>query len=400
MNIMLKKDFPFFTRTDRELISYLDSASTTQKPKQVLDAIQNAYVQFNANPGRGLYQLAEEATHAYEDARKTVAQFIGAPPHEIIFTSGATEGINGIAIGWALHHIKSGDEIVLTELEHHSNLLPWIRVAKETGAHLTYIPVLPNGALDMDAVDSIITERTKLVATTHSSNAIGTFVDLQPIIARAHDVGARVLVDACQSVPHMPIDVSKIGCDFLVFSGHKMLGPTGIGVLYMRENVQEEVLPWMLGGGMVFDVDWHQYTLAKAPHKFEAGTPPFIQAMGLAAAISYLKNTISFDALQKYEAALCARLLDGISDMKKIHIIGPVDELRKQGHLVTFVADDVHAHDVAVYLDQHNICVRAGHFCAQPLLKKLGHASAVRASFYGYTDESDIDRLLSALQKM
>ncbi len=391
----LKKHFPLLMR---ENISYLDSASTTQKPQQVLDAIQHAYTTYNANPGRGIYTLAEEATEQYENARNTVAQFIGAQPNEIIFTANATAGINLIAQGWARQHLKSGDEILLTELEHHSNLLPWQRVAKETGAQLKFIPILQDGSLDMSKLDALLTERTKLVACTHSSNAIGTLVDVKAIIARAQQVGARTLIDACQTVPHQAVDVSQMGCDFLVFSGHKLLGPTGVGVLYIKESMQDDVQPLSLGGGQPFQVDWHQYTLRTGPHKFEAGTPPFIQAMGLAVAINYLQKNVPFDALREHEAALCVRLIDGLSTMKNVSILGPVDQLKTGGHLVTFVVEGMHPHDVAAFLDQKGIAVRAGHFCAQPLFKKLGYDGAIRASFYCYTQEDDIDRLLQAMR--
>jgi len=393
----LKKDFPLLVR---ENISYFDSASTTQKPQQVLDAIRHAYTSYNANPGRGIYTLAEEATEQYESARKTVAQFIGAKPNEIIFTANATAGINLIAQGWARQHLKSGDEILLTELEHHSNLLPWQRVAKEAGAQLKFIPILQDGSLDMSTLDALITERTKLVACTHSSNAIGTSVDVKAIIARAQHVGARTLIDACQTVPHQKVDVAQMGCDFLVFSGHKLLGPTGIGALYIKESMQDAVQPLSLGGGQPFQVDWHQYTLRKGPHKFEAGTPPFIQAMGLAAAIEYIKQNVPFDVLRKHEAALCARLIDGFSTMQNVTFLGPVDQLKTGGHLVTFVLDDMHPHDLAAYLNQQGIAVRAGHFCAQPLFTKLGYDGAVRASFYCYTQVSDVDQLLLAMRSL
>jgi cysteine desulfurase/selenocysteine lyase len=393
----IKKDFPLLLQ---ESISYLDSASTTQKPQQVLDAIQHAYSTYNANPGRGIYRLAEEATEQYEGARSSVAQFIGAQPNEIIFTANATAGINLIAQGWARQHLKPGDEILLTELEHHSNLLPWQRVAQETGAQLKFIPIFLDGSLDMSVLDSLLTERTKLVACTQSSNAIGTQVDIVSIVARAKQMGARTLIDACQVVPHQKINVSNMGCDFLVFSGHKLLGPTGIGVLYIKESMQEVVEPLSLGGGQPFQVDWHQYTLRKGPHKFEAGTPPFIQAMGLIAAIEYIQQNIPFDALREHEAKVCARLIDGFTNMKNITILGPIDQLKTQGHLITFVVEGMHPHDVAAYLDSKGVAVRAGYFCAQPLFKKLGYDGAIRASFYCYSQEDDIDQLLQALHQL
>lgn len=394
--INMVHDFPMLKEGT---LSYLDNASTSQKPYQVLNAIQHAYTTYNANPGRGIYHLAEEATEQYEQARTEVARFVGAQSHEIIFTSNATAGINLVASGWARMHLKSGDEILLTELEHHSNILPWQRVAQQTGAVLKYIPINFDGTLDLSRLGALCTERTKLIACTHASNAIGSAVDVKTIIQHARTVGARTLVDACQTVPHQSIDVKQIGCDFLVFSGHKMLGPTGIGVLYIREAIQDSVEPLALGGGQPLEVDWQRYRLRSGPHKFEAGTPPFIQAMGLAAAISYINVHVPFDALRVQEAVLCSRLIDGLAQINEITVLGPINQLKTEGHLVSFVVDGMHPHDVAAYLDQHGIAVRAGHFCAQPLFKKLGYAQgAVRASFYCYTQKRDIDALLHVLQ--
>ena len=393
----IKADFPLLTRSG---ITYLDSASTTQKPQAVIDAVVQAYTEYNANPGRGIYHLAEEATQQYELARKAVASFIGAKDREIVFVRGATEGINYIASGWARYHLKKGDSIVISELEHHANLLPWQRIAKETGCELKFIPVLSNGMLDMSAVDSLIDKSTKLVAITQSSNAIGTHVDLAPIIARAKKVGARVLVDACQSAPHQQLNVKKMGCDFMAFSGHKMLGPTGIGVLYIAEDVANEVQPLSLGGGCVREVTWHSATLADPPHRFEAGTPPLAQAIGLRAAITYLKEKVPFDQLKQHEAQLCTQLIDALQRMPKVKIYGPIEQLKKEGHLVTFTVEGIHAHDVSAYLDQKGIAVRAGHFCAQPLAHKLGYDAAVRASFYCYTSSDDIAQLIDALKSL
>lgn len=395
--MMVKTDFPLLVK---ENITYLDNASTTQKPQQVIDAVVQAYTKYNANPGRGIYQLAEEATKQYEEARTTVARFINADASETIFVRGATEGINYIAHGWARYHIKKGDQILLSQLEHHANLLPWQRVAKETGAELIFIPILKNGMLDMDAVDALLTKRVKLVAITHASNAIGTPVDVAVITQKAHAVGARVLVDACQSVPHKKVDVKKIGCDFLAFSGHKMLGPTGIGGLYIKKEVQDEVQPLCLGGGSVREVTWHSYTLADAPEKFEAGTPSLAQAIGLRAAVEYLQRHVPFEQLQKHESGLTAYVIDALEKMDHITLYGPLDVLKKQGHLITFTVDGIHAHDVSAYLDQKNICVRAGHFCAQPLANLLGYDAAVRASFYGYTQFADVEKLVAVLKEL
>ncbi len=397
----LKTDFPLLSRTIHGTpICYLDSASTTQKPQAMIDEVVRTYTTFNANPGRAFYELAEEATTQYEAARTKVAKFINADPQEIVFVRGATEGLNFIASGWAHYHLKSGDEIVLSELEHHANLVPWQRVAHQTGALLKFIPITKDGNLDYTAVDSIISKRTKIVTITHSSNAIGTHVDLAPIIAAAKAVDARVLIDACQTAPHEPIDVKNLGCDFLSFSGHKMLGPSGSGVLYINQSRFDEVQPLLLGGGSVFTVDWQNYTLRHAPEKFEAGTPSLAQALGLGAAIDYLNAKVPFEMLKKHEAALCNQLIDGLMHHKKIKILGPIDQLRKDGHLVTFVVDGIHAHDVAAFLDKKGICVRTGHFCAQPLMQKLGYDAAVRASFYCYSTHQDVDRLLAGIKEL
>ncbi len=395
--MIVKTDFPLLAKED---IRYLDNASTTQKPQQVIDAVVQAYTTYNANPGRGIYRLAEEATKEYEEARAVVAEFINADSSETIFVRGATEGINYIAHGWARYHIKKGDQILLSQLEHHANLLPWQRVAKETGAELVFIPILKNGMLDMDAADALMTKRVKLVAITHVSNAIGTPVDINVITDMAKRVGAKVLIDACQSVPHETIDVQKIGCDFLAFSGHKILGPTGIGVLYIKKEVQSEVQPLCLGGGSVREVTWHTYTLADAPEKFEAGTPSLAQAIGLRAAIEYLRKNVPFDQLRKHEADLTAYIIDALEKMPHVTLYGPLDVLRKQGHSITFTIDGIHAHDVSAYLDQKNICVRAGHFCAQPLAHILGYDAAVRASFYCYTQREDVEKLVAALKEL
>jgi cysteine desulfurase/selenocysteine lyase len=393
-----KSDFPLLMQAD---ITYLDSAATSQKPQQVIDAVVNAYIAYNANPGRGIYALAEAATEQYELARKAVASFVHAKDKEIIFVRGATEGINYIATGWALHQVTEGDSILLSELEHHANLLPWQRVAQQTGCELRFIPVRPHdGMLEMDTLDSLLDDSTKLVAITQSANAIGTSVDLTPIIARAKKMGARVLVDACQSVPHEPINLKKMGCDFLAFSGHKMLGPTGIGVLYINASAQHEVQPLCLGGGTVKEVTWHKSILADAPQRFEAGTASLAQAIGLRAAIEYLQQNVPFDELKKHEAALCTQLIDALHEMPRVKIYGPIEQLKKEGHLVTFTIDGMHAHDAAAYLDQKGIAVRAGLFCAQPLGHRMGYTDAIRASFYCYTSPDDVAKLIEALRSL
>jgi cysteine desulfurase/selenocysteine lyase len=396
---MLKNDFPLL-RNNPSLI-YFDNAATSQKPTAVINALKNFYEHSNAPVHRGLYKLAEEATALFEHARQTVAVFIGATdPSEIIVTKSATEGINFIANAWALHNLKSGDEIVISELEHHSNMIPWQLVAKKTGVQLKYIPVDEQGQLRYEKLDEIITKRTKLIACTQSSNAIGTQVNIEKIIKHARTVGAKVLIDACQTVPHQKVDVQNLQCDFLVFSAHKMLGPTGVGILYIKKEIQHEVEPYQVGGGMIFEASYEQASWLKPPQCYEAGTQPVAELIALAQAIEYLQNEVDFAALKKYEAALCAQLIDGLQRMKTIRILGPVDQLKKEGHVVSFAHEKIHAHDIAAYLDTHSICVRSGHFCAQPLAKKLGIVSAVRASFYLYNTAHEIDRLLNVIEHM
>lgn len=390
----LRDDFPILLPE----LCYLDNASTSQKPQMVLDTLMSFYTKYNANVGRGLYPLAEEATALFEGARKKVAQHINAKNNEIIFTKNATEGINLVAVSWAYEQIKKGDEILLSELEHHSNMAPWQWIAKKTGALISYIPVDAYGNLMMDRLDALLTVRTKLVAITQSSNAIGTLVDVQTIIKKAHAVGARVLVDACQTAPRQKIDMQKMGADFLVFTGHKMLAPTGIGVLYINENIHDQVHPFMRGGGTVYEAEWQETSFLKSPHKFEGGTPPIAQAIGLGAAIDYLNKNISFDQLAAHEAALSAQLIEGLSKHTRIRILGPIDQLKKHGHLVSFVIDGVHAHDAAAFLGERGVCVRSGHFCAQPLLAKLGVQSAIRASFYLYNTSDEVEQLLEGIK--
>lgn len=396
-----RSDFPLLNRTiNNHSLCYLDNAATTQKPQVVVDALTHFYTHDNAPVGRSVYSLGEQATSLYESARETVRQFIGAhDASEIIFTRGATEGINYIAHAWALHTLQPGDHIVLTELEHHANLLPWQWIAQQTGAQLVFIPITPDGSLDYGTLDTLITNKTKLVATTHVSNAIGTTVDIAVLSARARAVGAKILIDASQSVPYMRINVAMLDIDFLVFSGHKMLGPTGIGILYINKKIHHEVQPYQRGGGMVFNANWHEATFLKAPHKFEAGTPAIAQAIGLAAAINYLEQ-INFNALASHLSSLCSRLIDGLLLLPHIRILGAIDQLRTHGHLVSFVVNDMHAHDVAAYLDQKGICVRAGNHCAQPLAHKLGYAASVRVSFYLYNTHQEVDFLLETLSHM
>ena len=398
----LRNHFPMLQQTlHGHPLTYFDNASTTHKPKQVLDAIMQCYTTSYANIYRGVHTFAEQATQQYEDARAKVAQFIGADDaSEIVFTSGCTEGINFIVNTWGMQNIKAGDVIVVTEMEHHANLLPWQRLAQQKGAQLSFIPVTSDGVLDLSNLDAIITLHTKLVSFVDVSNALGTHNDGITIIKRAQAVGAKILIDAAQSVPHKKVNVSTVGADFLVFSGHKMLAPTGIGVLYINKNLHNEIEPYQLGGGIVFEADWQTASWLQAPQKFEAGTPPIAQAIGLGAAIDYINTYVDFDILRQHEAELCSRLIDGLSRFPSIKIIGPISQLKKHGHIVSFVIDGVHAHDVAAFLDTKGICVRAGHHCAQPLAKKLGYAASVRASFYCYNTMQEVDLLVGAVEEL
>ena len=396
----LRNHFPMLQQTlHGHPLTYFDNASTTHKPKQVLDAIMQFYSTSYANIYRGVHTFAEQATQQYEDARAKVAQFIGADDaSEIVFTRGCTEGINFVANTWGMQNIKAGDVIVITEMEHHANLLPWQRLAQQKGAQLSFIPVTPDGVLDLSNLDAIVTSKTKLVSFVDVSNALGTHNDGITIIKRAQAVGAKILIDAAQSVPHKKINIFSTGADFLVFSGHKMLAPTGIGVLYINKNLHNEIEPYQLGGGIVFEADWKTASWLQAPQKFEAGTPPIAQAIGLGAAIDYINTHIDFDILRQHVADLCSRLIDGLSRFPAVKIIGPISQLKKHGHVVSFIINGVHAHDVAAFLDTKGICVRAGHHCAQPLAKKLGYAASVRASFYCYNTMQEVDLLVGAVE--
>lgn len=392
----IRLDFPFF-KTNK---IFFDNAATSQKPYQVIDAIKQWY-SFEASPvHRGIYSLAEQATDKYEQARITLASFINASAQEIIFTKGTTEGINFIADSWASINLAPGDEIIITELEHHSNILPWIRLSKRHNIVLKYIPMKLDGTLDYDYYIKLLSNRTKLVSFVLTSNALGTKNNAEFIISHAHSVGAKVLVDAAQSIAHEKIDVKKLKADFLVFSGHKMLGPTGIGILYISQHIQDQVEPYQVGGGMVFEVDYQDASWLKSVQRYEAGTPPIAQAIGLGAAVNYFQNNIDFAELKKHEAGLCSQLINYLKTVKAIQILGPKEELVEQGHLVSFTARNIHPHDLAAYLSDHNISVRAGHHCAQLIFKKLGIDGSVRASFFGYNTEEEVSKLIWALNKL
>lgn len=401
-------DFPILSRTirDGKRLVYLDSGATSQKPSVVIDAESNFYRMHNAAVHRGAHQLAEEATDAYEGARAIVANFLGAESNEIVFTKSATESLNLVAyaIGNApagnRFHLVAGDEIVVSEMEHHANLIPWQQLAARTGASLKWFEVTPEGRLDLSNLNSTISARTKIVAITHQSNVLGTINPLSEIVNRAHEVGATVVLDACQSVPHMPIDVKKLDIDFLAFSGHKAVGPTGVGVLWGRESLLNELPPFLTGGSMIENVTMTSATWAKAPKRFEAGVPNMAQAVGLGAALQYL-HKIGMAQIFAHEKELTGYAMAALSEIKDLTIVGPKD-LEMRGGTLSFTVGDIHPHDLGQFLDSQGIAVRTGHHCAWPLTRKLGVAATTRASLYLYNTEADIDELakgISSAQK-
>ena len=393
-----RADFPVLQRAEngRRLV-YLDSAATSQKPVQVLQAMDAFYRHSNGNPHRGVHRLAEESTLAMERGRASTARLIGARPEEVVFTRGTTESLNLVAQGWAEPRLKPGDELVVTELEHHSNLLPWQRAAKRTGATLRVLPMLPDGTLDLAAAESVITPRTRLLAVTQVSNAIGTLLPLEELARRAHAVGAVVVVDGAQSVPHLPVDVRTLGADFLAFSGHKMLGPTGIGILWGRSELLAQTEPLLLGGGMVREVTLESATYQEGPGRLEAGTPAVAEAVGLGAACDYLL-ALGMAKLREHERALTALALRRLADIPEIVQYGPVSA-DARGGVVSFNLRGVHPHDLAAFLDERGLCVRAGTQCAQPLLRRLGVLGTARASFSVYSGEDDVEALAAALDE-
>ena len=400
---LIRKDFPIFERLIRgeNRLVYLDSGATSQKPNAVIDAEANFYRRNNAAVHRGAHQLAEEATEAYEGARAIVANFLGSKEDEIVFTKSATESLNllAYAIGNASQgnrfHLGGGDRIVVTEMEHHANLIPWQQLSKRTGAKLSWFSVGADGRLDLSNIDAIIQEDTKVVALTHQSNVLGTINPLNAIVARAHQVGAIVILDACQSVPHMSINVAELGVDFLAFSGHKSLGPTGVGVLWGRAELLDDLPPFLFGGSMISAATMTDATWAPVPRKFEAGVPNMAQAVGLGAALVYLEN-IGLENIHAHEIALTSRLIEGLLNIDGVKIFGPTD-LEMRGGVVAFTVADLHPHDVGQYLDSIGIAVRTGHHCAWPLNKKFGVNATVRASMYLYNDETDIDALIEGV---
>ncbi len=401
---VIAKDFPILDRTirDGKRLVYLDSGATSQKPNVVIDAESDFYRLHNAAVHRGAHQLAEEATDAYEGARQIVANFLNAHVDEVVFTKSATESLNLVsyAMGNAApgnrFHLKAGDSIVITEMEHHANLIPWQQLAARTGAKLKWFSVTDEGRLDLSNIDSVIDSTTKVVALTHQSNVLGTVNPLDAITRRAHEVGAVVVLDACQSVPHMPVDVKALEIDFLAFSGHKAVGPTGVGIFWGRAELLEELPPFLTGGSMIENVTMESATWAQAPKKFEAGVPNMAQAVGLGAALDYLTK-IGMDNIHRHEVELTSYLLNGLSEIKDLRIIGPkTTELR--GGAVSFTLGDIHPHDLGQYLDSQGIAVRTGHHCAWPLTRKLGVPATTRASVYLYNTTDDLDALVEGVQ--
>lgn len=391
----IKGDFPILKKKiNGKRMVYLDSAATSQKPKQVIKEIEKYYENYNANVHRGIYKIAAEATEEYEKARKKVANFINAKSeNEIIFVRGTTEGINLVKFAWA-ERLMAEDEIICTVMEHHSNLVPWI-LLKKKGIDVKFIEINEDGTLKMDEFKKLITPKTKLIAISHVSNVLGTINPVKQIAKIAHENGARILVDAAQSVPHMPVDVQDIDCDFLAFSGHKMLAPTGIGVLYVKEDVYREMDPFMSGGEMIKEVFLTNATWKNPPYKYEAGTPDISGAIALGHAIDYLEK-IGMKKIREHEKVLTKYALQKLSKVPGIKIYGPGDE-EKRGGVISFNLGDIHAHDLATILDEQGVAIRSGHHCTMPLHSKLGVSATARASFYIYNDKDDVDKLVEAL---
>ena len=391
----IRNDYPIFQKKwANGSFCYLDSAATSQTPIQVIDAVAEYYSDYNANVHRSIYAIGEKATKAYESAREKVSQFIGAEEsRSVVFTRGTTEAINLVAYAWGRYNLKKGDEILITEMEHHSNLVPWQLVARDMGATLKTIPFRTDGTLEN--VETYFNENTKIVSVIHQSNVLGTVNPVDEIISLAKSVGAVTLIDAAQSVPHSPVDVSSLECDFLAFSGHKMLGPTGVGVLYGKLNLLEEMEPFLAGGEMIREVTFEKSTWNDVPWKFEAGTPNIAQVIGLGSAVDYLSE-IGLDKINAHETAISNYAVEKLNEIDEVTIYGNPP---KRGGVVTFNLHNIHPHDVAQLLDKEGVAIRAGHHCAQPLMDKLGVTATARASFYLYNDLEDIDKLVAALIK-
>ena len=401
--LAIRKDFPIFQRTirDGKRLVYLDSGATSQKPESVIEAESDFYRLHNAAVHRGAHQLAEEATDIYEGARQIVADFINADVDEVVFTKSATESLNLVsyAMGNApvgnQFHLHPGDGIVVTEMEHHANLIPWQQLAARTGASLSWFEVTPEGRLDLSQLNSVINESTKVVALTHQSNVLGTINPLAEIVKRAHEVGAVVVLDACQSVPHMKVDVKALEIDFLAFSGHKAVGPTGVGIFWGRSDLLAELPPFLTGGSMIETVTMSGATWASAPKKFEAGVPNMAQAAGLGAALQYL-SAIGIENIHNHEIKLTSYLLEKLSHIDGLSIVGP-KTMESRGGSISFTFGDIHPHDLGQFLDSQGIAVRTGHHCAWPLNRKMGVVATTRASLYLYNTEEDCDALIAGI---
>ena len=395
---VIRKDFPIFeTQAHGKRLVYLDSAATSQKPRQVVDRIVHFYETENANVHRGVYELGEKATAAYEGARSACARFIGAKStRSIVFTRGTTEAINLIRFSWGRANVGEGDEILLTEMEHHSNLIPWQLLAQEKGATLRHLPIDDEGKLRIDLLGDYITDKTKLVAMNLMSNVLGTINPVRQVADAAHSAGALIVVDAAQAAPHLTFDVNELDADFLAYSAHKMCGPTGAGVLYGREHLLDEMPPFHGGGEMIREVWADRATWNEIPYKFEAGTPNIAQAVGMGAAVEYLE-ALGMDEVRKHEMELTGYALERIASTGAT-IYGPKD-VSERGGVVSFNLDEVHPHDMATIVDQEGVCIRAGHHCAQPLMRRLDVPATARASFYIYNTQEDVDVLIDALEK-
>ena len=388
-----KRKFPIFKESD---LIYLDNASTTHKPLNVIDCVNNVYAEANANVHRAIYNLGDKSTRLYEDSRKKVSQFINAnSPKEVIFTSGATESLNLLAYSLS-HDLNEDDEILITEMEHHSNIVPWQLIAKKTKAKIRSIPLLENGELDLSESDSLFNQKTKIVSVTHMSNVLGTINPLKRLSDLAHKIGAKFIVDGAQGVPHMKVNLKQIDCDFYVFSGHKMLGPTGIGVLWGKYELLNKMEPFLGGGEMIDSVTLEESTWNEVPYKFEAGTPNFVQAIGLGEAISYLED-LDMKSIEDHEKELTKFALEELNKVENIKLHGSA---KNRGGVISFTLKDIHSLDLAQFLNEDNIAIRVGHHCAQPLLNKLGETSTARISFYLYNDDSDISKLCKTLKKV
>ena len=394
----LRQDFPILERQiGNKPLVYLDNAATSQKPAAVLQTLDDYYQRHNANVHRGVHTLSEEATGAYEEARERVARFINAPSSkQVIFTAGTTGGINLVAYTWGRANLKPGDEVLITEMEHHSNIVPWQILRDQVGFTLRYVPITDDGQLDLAQLDTLLTERTKLFCFNHMSNVVGTINPVTDLIAAAHKVGAKVMLDGAQSVPHLPVDVQALDVDFMAFSSHKMCGPTGLGVLYGKRDLLEAMPPFMGGGDMIREVKLSGSKWNSLPYKFEAGTPPIAEVIGLGATVDYL-SSVGMEWIHAHERWLTKYAYDRLSAIEGLRILGPSPEER--GGLIAFTLNDLHPHDLSALLDRDGIAIRAGHHCAQPVHDRFGIVASARASFYLYNTTEEVDQLVIALEK-